>query len=157
MKMQFTEKYPFEPSGHFKIYAIDKLGKIRHFHEGPNLIVTNAKTIMAKNTATGLHSITKFGVGTGIAPAEGTNTSLVSPVYTQILQHTYPSNGQVTFHCEVGYGEANGLRITEYGLFTEANSMFSRKVRATVQGEFVTGIIDKAADLRIICLWTLRF
>lgn len=66
----------------------------------------------------------------------------------QMVSHEYPTLNSVQFNWEVGYNEANGIGITEYGLCNEQGYMFSRKVR---------GLIEKTEDLALEGTWTIEF
>ena len=90
-------------------------------------------------------------------PAATTDTALTDPVYTDIVSVSYPESGKVTFNCLVDFTDANGVRVTEFGLLNANLELFSHKVRAVVDGETVTGVIDKDSDMKIVVTWTLRF
>lgn len=117
----------------------------------PNIIVDLAKEEQARLLGgdTTNRSITKIGVGIGTGAAAPGNTSLTSAFTRVITGVTYPTAGQVRFAFTIGSGEANGLAITEFGLFTAGDVLFARRVRA--------GAINKASDLTLTGTWTITY
>lgn len=117
---------------------------------GYNLVVGGGRDAIAKligGDGTD-KQITKFAVGTGsTAPVDG-DVALTDEFVKAINNVTYPVNGtaQVEFSLEVG--EANGKAITEFGLYCEDDTLFSRKVVPT---------INKTVDIRIEATWKIIF
>lgn len=156
-------------NGTFGLRGYDRQGhKVIEYAESPNMIMETSREALAHligGDETG-QSVSHIAFGsTATAPApdnasmggilaeniqEGSNSiegQLV--VYKKTLAAvSYPEAGQVAFDWVLGYGEANGLAMTEYGLITEAGTLFSRKTR---------GLITKDSDLTLEGTWTIRF
>lgn len=125
-----------------------KSGKIIDQYSGKNLVVNVGKQNVARLLG-GLSSgkpITKIGFGEGTtAPAVG-NTSLTNAFTKDIDSVNYPSAKQVQFVFSLSASEANGMNITELGLFNSSNVLFSRKTRSA---------IAKTSSVIITGIWTI--
>lgn len=147
--MKFVdEKIPL--SGHF-LLKVYRRGLLVDEMDEPNLIVTSSKATLARLLGgdTTNRSVTKIGFGTsGTAPVVG-NTGLTSPFVKAISSVTYPVAGDVQFNYALGSGEANGLAIMEFGLFTAGDVLIARKVRSSA--------LNKDSDLSLTGSWTLSF
>lgn len=116
-----------------------------------NLIVDGAKAVQARLLGGDVtnRSITKIGFGTsGTAPAGG-NTGLTGGYLKALDGVSYPTAGQVQFAWSLLNGEANGMAILEFGLFTGGNTLFARKVRAAA--------LNKDSDLALSGTWTITY
>ncbi|MEI7487619.1 MAG: hypothetical protein WCJ72_09465 [Chryseobacterium sp.] len=99
-----------------------------------NLIVSGGIINVAKllgGEASG-KSISKVGFGEGTSLNDPNDSSLVNGFYKNIDSVTYPSLRKVQFTFSLAAGEANGLKITELGLFNVDLVMFSRKTRPEI-------------------------
>jgi hypothetical protein len=99
-----------------------------------NLIVSGGIINVAKllgGEASG-KSISKVGFGEGTSLTDPNDSSLVNGFYKNIDSVTYPSLSKVQFTFSLAAGEANGLKITELGLFNVDLVMFSRKTRPEI-------------------------
>jgi hypothetical protein len=98
-----------------------------------NLIVNNSKTILShliKGGATATWAITQIGFGTGtVAPYVGQG-ALVNPTYLAFDSITLPDAYSTSFNFTLGSTSANGKSISEFGLLSANNTLFSRKTRA---------------------------
>lgn len=157
MDLKLTDAPHVACTGSVDIRVFNRSGVQIDRYTDHNLVVDKAKEIMSVLVGEGTGHITKFGVGSGTDVAASTDTELTTPEYTDIVSVTYPQAGHVTFNCLVDYADANGLRITEFGLLNGTYELFAHKVRAVVDGDTVTGVIDKESDLKITCTWTLKF
>ena len=99
-----------------------------------NLIVLTGIINVAKllGGETSGKSINKVGFGEGTTPTATNDSSLVNGFFKNIDSVTYPSNNKVQFTFSLAAGEANGLKITELGLFNPDLVMFSRKTRPEI-------------------------
>lgn len=147
--MHFAEKAR-QLRGVFTMKVIDRDGQIVDSYEDHNMIVNLARVAMSQLVSTGAEDkiITGFGVGTGTATATPTDTALTDCYKNTIIGYSYPEAGTVTFQWRLGYDEANGMNVTEFGLFCEDGSLFSRKVREGIY---------KASDLSFEGTWSIIF
>lgn len=161
----------FKPRGIFKM-IVRKAGVIIEVYEDKNLIVNNAKKLMAHLLGgdTNGMSITKIGFGTNGTTPLPDDTSLRNPFVKPVKKISYPgfitdelniaplfglSNNtvvswygyQVQFDWELLTTEANGHSISEFGLITGNNSLFSRKSRSSP--------IIKQSDISIEGSWII--
>jgi hypothetical protein len=99
-----------------------------------NLIVLTGIINVAKllGGETSGKSINKVGFGEGTIPTAPNDSSLVNGFFKNIDSVTYPSGNKVQFTFSLAAGEANGLKITELGLFNSDLVMFSRKTRPEI-------------------------
>ena len=136
--------------GHF-ICQVWRKGILVHVDDHPNIIVNLAKEVQARLIGGDVtnRSITQIGVGTGTGAAAATNTSLTNPFLKALSGVTYPVAGQAQFAFTIAAGEANGLAITEFGLFTAGGVLFARRVRG--------GALVKDADLALTGTWTITY
>ena len=168
--IKFQEKF-FLPRGSIKM-VIRKAGRIIEIYEDHNLIVNNAKMLMAHLLGgdTAGMSITKIGFGTNTTPPVPDDASLRSPFIKPVSDIKF--NGFVTADVNFApvfglpnelviswYGyqvqfdwvllttEANGHSIGEFGLISENNTLFSRKSRANP--------IVKESDISIEGTWII--
>ena len=153
--MNFVFKDTATCKGEFHIEVLRK-GKIVDEHHDHNMVVNVGRERLA-NLAAGLSDkyITQIGVGTGKIIEEETDTELQD-------QHLFPlvnnsvDGRDAKFEFIIGEEDANGLAITEFGLFCADNTMFSHRVRRNEDtGEIA--VIDKMSDLEIRGYWILHF
>ena len=141
-----------ENAPHFEgavAFEVRRNGKVIDSFEDHNLIVTSGRQRMAE-LLTGLSTshIGFVGVGTGQAPANVTDTHLTDQVLVPITGVT-AENRVARFNFLIGTNDANGLQISEFGLFGQDGTMFSHRVRDDV--------IGKADDIEIEGYWEIRF
>lgn len=137
--------------GEFRLIGRDKENNIVFCYEDLNMIVNDAKAALAQlisNTAAQSKVIKFIGFGTGTTIPNPNNTTLTDFYKKDILAFSYPEPGRVKFTWRLGYGEANGKDISEFGLMCQDNSLFARKVR---------GAIKKEEDLALEGEWTIIF
>ncbi|MDR3133032.1 MAG: hypothetical protein LBU42_03290 [Prevotellaceae bacterium] len=91
--------------------------------------------------------IANIAVGTnGEAPVLN-DAGITNAVAVPITRVTYPEFATARFHFKIGYNDANGLAIREYGLLTAAGKLFSRKVREP---------LEKTQYLSIVGMWDIK-
>lgn len=136
--------------GHFSLRVLDREGLVIESFEDPNMIVDLARVAMAHlvGEGEGLKVITRFGVGVGAQTASPGDTELTEAYVNDILAHDYPDKGTVRFSWRLGYDEANGKSITEFGLYCADGTLFSRKVRSPIY---------KASDIAFEGEWSIIF
>lgn len=137
------------PEGTLEI-AVFKNGKLFDFFRDRNLVVNDARGSLAELVAgDGAGSvIRKIGFGVSDTPADPDDESLTSAYVRALNGHSYPEPGKVRFEFSLNTSEANGITIREFGLITESNRLFSRKVR---------GGIEKNDDISLEGVWTITF
>jgi len=151
--MKLQDEIPM--CGHFHI-ELRRSGALVEVIDEKNLIVNGAKNQLARligGSGTN-RQITQIGFGIGTTAAAPGNTALTySPLYpTSSLKAIgsvgYPATGQVQFNWSLSTAELNGVAITEFGLFCQDGTLFSRKQRAPIQ---------KESDLSLTGSWTIIF
>lgn len=106
-----------------------------------------------KDTVAARKVVTKIAFGEGTATAEPTDTKLNTEgqiVVKYLDGHEFPSDNadRVQFNWSLGYGEANGVAITEFGLLCNDDTLFAHKVRNP---------ISKDDTLSFEGTWTIIF
>lgn len=136
--------------GIFMMRVIDREGKVIREYSDHNMIVNTAREALAKLVSKGDQSkrITRFAVGTSDETPTPTDTVITGMYRNEIIGHTFPEPGVVTFKWQLGYEEANGMNIVEYGLLCEDDSLFARKTREAIY---------KANDIAFDGEWTVIF
>lgn len=137
--------------GSFKITVRDRSGRVLYMDEDHNMIVNAAKIAMAllvSDPTSDSKVITTFGVGTGTNTPIPTDENLTNVYRNALVSHEYPEPGVVKFLWSLAYGEANGMAISEFGLFCEDGTLFARKSRAA---------INKDEDLAFDGEWSIIF
>jgi len=161
----------WQPRGIFKM-TVRKSGKVIEVYEDHNLIVDNAKLLLAHLLGgdTEGKSVTKIGFGTNGATPVPDNASLTNPFMKPVSNISYPGfiteevnwgpvlglpqdlvlpwhGYQVRFDWELLTTEDNGHSISEFGLFSGNNTLFSRKSRNSP--------IVKQSDISIEGSWII--
>jgi hypothetical protein len=168
--MKFAENL-MQPRGIFKM-TVRKAGEVIEVYEDHNLIVNNSKLLLAHligGDTTGT-SITKIGFGTNGASPLPDDAVLKNPFLKTIKTSSYPGftteevdfapilglseslvltwyGYQVQFDWELLTTEGNGHSISEFGLLSGNNTLFSRKSRGSP--------IVKEADISIEGSWII--
>ena len=135
-------------TGHFKVTERET-GKIVINKE--NLVVDTSGLILSRllGAATSTRQITYLEVGTGTTPPSTTDTTLGTSVFAKLkTTETYPDTKSVKFTFTLTTSEANGYLLTEFGLFDNATTMFSR---------VVTSGYAKDATTTLDIEWTITF
>lgn len=133
--------------GIFTLRVIDKNNNIVQYYDDPNLVVAGSKEIIATLLGGTGGALTKVGLGTGTAEATIDDTALTSPAYYSFTSVEYPDTSTVKYNWYVGYDQLVGTAITEFGLLTENNKLFCRRVYPA---------INKNADLAFTGAWSIR-
>jgi hypothetical protein len=137
---------------------------------GYNTMVDNGRQLLAflfgGRTPSGSYTCSRFGIGTGTTASDVSFTDLEAPVnffndgISSTLLPTKPINGvdfPVPFVARVEFGldtgEANGLLITEFGLYASdlggaGNTLLARKTETGTQ---------KNSDFAPTFIWRVRF
>lgn len=136
-----------------RIYVeVRRRGELVDVMHEKNLIVSGASAVFASllgGTSQSVNAVTQIGFGTnGTAPASG-NSSLTGAYTKAIDSVTYPVAGTVQFNFSLGTGEDNGMAILEFGLFTAAGTLVSRRVRSSA--------LNKGTDVSLTGNWQIVF
>lgn len=119
--------------GLFKLEVIDRHDRIIETYEDENLIVLTGRTavrnILSDTSLGNQGCITRVAAGTASTDTAPEDEDLTDKTWGTIIDVEYPDDYSSRFIWELGYGEGNGKTITEYGLYTENESLFARKVR----------------------------
>ncbi len=105
-------------------------GKILSTYEEKNLVVNSGLLNVCKllgGDAAG-SKISKIAVGTGNTAPVGTDTTITNQFLKAVDSVAYIGTDTVQFNYGIEGSEANGLTVTEAGLFTNSNVLFARKI-----------------------------
>lgn len=136
--------------GVFSMRVIDRSGMVIREYRDHNMIVNSAREALAKLVSEGDPSkcISRFAVGINDEPPTPTDTIITGMYRNAIVVHEFPEPGVVKFKWQLGYEEANGMNIVEYGLLCEDDSLFARKTREAIY---------KASDIAFDGEWSIIF
>lgn len=141
--------------GDFRVEVI-KGGKVVEVVEDHNMVVYNGRVRLAEllsgNSSAG---VTQIGVGSGTTAEASTDEELQGQQLFPLTAMTV--NGRnAKFDFEIGETQANGLAITEFGLFCSDGKMFSHRVRRrSDNGQ--AAVIEKQDDIIIKGYWVIHF
>ena len=136
------------PAGTLHLWALDDQGHELWHISASNLIVASGYQATAQALA-GVEAarIARVAVGTnGTEPVES-DTSTTNAVTVDISRVEYPQPTTVRFHFTVGYNDAVGMSIREFGLLLTDGRLFSRKVRTA---------IEKTQYMSIVGMWDIN-
>ena len=137
--------------GLFKLEIIDsKTGNILENYEDRNLVVNGGRETVMKLLGAGTFAkrLTQIAFGTnGTAPV-GTDSAITGAYTKNLGTVSYPTISSVKFDWTLGALEGNGIGIVEFGLLSEDDTLFARKVRA---------LISKNSDIILNGSWTISF
>ena len=92
------------------------------------------------------HIISKIAIGTNSANPSSTDTAITNPVDI-VITSTEIAGSSMVIKFNIGALVANGVTISEFGIITRGDGLFSRRV--------VTPFL-KNQDLTIECTWTIN-
>lgn len=136
-------------TGILHLQAIDNHGTELWRMSDHNLIVTGGYKAVAEALA-GIQgaSIASVAIGTnGTAPASS-DTGITDAAIVEVQSVEFPTPATVRFNFTIGYNDANGMAIREFGLITADERLFSRKVREA---------IEKTEAMTIVGQWDIKF
>lgn len=146
MKTKDTLK---QPTGKLTLRAYDIAGIELWQTTEKNLIVTTGYDVAAEALAGAEGAkITQIAVGTNGTAAKASDTQITDPVYLKVQSVEYPKPATARFNFSVGYADAVGMAIREFGLFTADGRLFSRKVREP---------IEKTRYMSLVVAWEITF
>ena len=131
--------------GILNLYLYDKNNQLLQEQSEHNLIVMLGYHTVAKALAGVPNShIIKIAIGTNGSSEQESDMTISNPLFFNFKKIEYPKQGSVRFNFEIGYNEAIGMSIREFGLITANDILFSRKTRE---------VIEKTEDFRILGYW----
>jgi len=150
--MEATEKLP-ALKGKLIIDIIDRNGETIEHIECENLITKVGYHAVGQCLAgvTGAR-INRVAVGTNDTTPTVDDTAITNAVNATITHAEYSVAGVeaiewVKFHFSVGYFQAVGMNIVEWGLITQDNRLFSRLTRSAIQ---------KTNEVMLVGTWTIN-
>jgi hypothetical protein len=151
--MRFIDGFDFRSSRPKGIFGLKVLrsGIVIEEYRDHNLIVNGAFFQMARLVGADVtgRSVTKIGFGTGGADPAVTDTALTNQYLRAVSGYGYPEDGQVQINWVLPTSEGNGMKILEFGLFTQDGTLFARKAREEA--------IPKESDISLEGSWTIIF
>jgi hypothetical protein len=128
-----------------------RTGAIIERYEDHNLIVTNARELLARLLAgdTEGHSIASIAFGTNGADATVDDTRITNAFVKAVNGFDYPSQTSARFSWNLLVTENNGMAIREFGLLSADGTLFARRTRQVP--------LNKAEDISIEGTWTIQF
>jgi hypothetical protein len=140
-------------------YKVFKDGVLIEEVKGRNLILNGARVQMAHLVAGDFsgRNITKIAIGVNGTPPTVTDVTLNGTFMKSIDSYSFPAMGQVQFDWSLGTTEANGMAILEFGLMSDDETLFSRRIREDENGDPVNKPINKESDISIIGQWIIIF
>lgn len=144
-----TKDIAHRPTGTLYIRAYDQYGVELWQTTEKNLIVTTGYDAAAQALAgTEGAKITQIAVGTNETAPTINDIQITDPVYLDVKSIEYPKPATARFNFSVGYNDAVGMTIREFGLFTADGRLFSRKVREP---------IEKTRFMSLVVAWEITF
>ena len=139
--------------GHLHIEVVNSEGKMIAVHDWDNLI-TNIGYLAAAQALAGVSgaAINSVAMGTNsVAPAL-TDTAITNPFSVPVTGAVYHPNltddpKWVQFNFTVGFFQAVGMNIYEWGLITADGRLFSRLTRS---------LISKTNEMQLVGKWTIN-
>jgi photosystem II stability/assembly factor-like uncharacterized protein len=95
----------------------------------------------------GNNKIVKVGVGDGTAMTHKADTGLTNAYIKDIDYYTFDAPNVINYKISMDTGDGNGLNISEFGLFSGDEQLFSRKIQIPV--------IPKDSDIIIEGNWVV--
>lgn len=134
----------------FKIVNGEK--RLFETYKDDNLIVDSGRyalcRLLANNGYTNYY-VNKIAFGEGtVAPVAGDTDLTVGYFRKNIIDYLHTGSNIITFNWELLATEGNGLAIAEYGLYTNGDYLFARKIRS---------VINKADDIILEGSWKITF
>ena len=117
--------------GEFRLVGKNRLGDIVLDYQDNNMIVGGAKRaicLLLSDSSADNKVINQIGFGRSNTTPTPADTSLSDAYVKQIDSYLYPETNKVSFRWQLGYDEANGINIVEFGLLCADNTLFAREV-----------------------------
>lgn len=114
-----------------------------------NLITMSGKQLIAflLTGEPGNNIVTKIGIGDNNSLPVVSDTGLSNVYIKPVTGHTLLEPTVIQWHFSIDVDEANGMNISEFGLFSEGEQLFSRKIRSTA--------IPKDDSITLFGYWTI--
>ena len=153
MSLKFQDKTECRGELHVEVR---RNGKTIEEYANHNLVVDTGRIRLAELTA-GLSQkhITQIGVGEGETIEDESDTAMENQELFPLTAASVEGR-DARFDFVIGAEQANGMRITEFGLFCADDTMFSHRVRMN-ETTGKASVIDKMDDIEIVGYWLLHF
>lgn len=112
-----------------------------------NLVVNSGYAMILENLMDGGWGVKKVAIGTNGTPPMLTDEAIADPVLLDITTIEKPAPGVVRYNFRIGYEDAVGMSIREFGLLGMGHRLFSRRTRAC---------IEKDANIAIVGTWDIH-
>ncbi|MGI4943637.1 MAG: hypothetical protein ACRYHQ_24245 [Janthinobacterium lividum] len=146
------------PEGFFKLDVFQN-GELVEHYEGENLVTNSGRSALCYaacfSSSSGAGDSTAFigriGFGSSVVPSNVYINALTPPLYLNALTQATFDNAYLnaTFGFALVAGEAVGLSIGEFGLYTKRGALFARKNRS------IPLVTD--ANTSLSGTWTISF
>lgn len=149
--MKFSDDGILRGTLNVRVYKIiDGIKNLIDGFEDDNLITISGLELIAFLLVghPGNNKITKVGVGDGTSEPGRPDTGLTNAFIKSINSYSFPSENSVKYRFAFNSGDGNGLLVSEFGLFSGDEQMFSRKLRIPA--------IPKNSDIIIEGDWTVQ-
>ena len=137
--MEFKDKI-LSLQGYFRVNVFNREGQIINVLEDNNLVVISGRTVMSilLAEADSNKKITKLAFANDVSEEDEELTDLANKHIITLDGYTYPNDTAVKFNWSLGFGDYNNNVITNYGLYTEDETLFAMKVRPEItKDEFI--------------------
>ena len=136
---------------------VRKAGQVIETYDDHNLVVYAGRQRLAE-LACGLSSnyIAYIGIGTGTTDETDDDTALENQLLFPLKEATV-TDRVARLDFLIGEDDANGMEITEFGLFCSDETMFSHRLRRKKSDATTVSAIEKADDIQITGHWLLHF
>jgi len=140
-------------TGHLHIQVVNREGEITREYDWDNMI-TNVGYLAAAQSLAGVSgaAINSVAMGTNSTAPALTDTAITSPFsvpVTGVVYHPILTDDPkwVQFNFTVGFLQAVGMNIYEWGLITADGRLFSRLTRS---------LIAKTNEMQLVGQWTIN-
>lgn len=118
--------------------------------EDNNLVVFTGSASMAQLLAgnDNTKKVAKIGIGTNPANPVPGDTALTGSFTKNLVGFTFPNPNQAKFQYQILEAEGVGIVVQEFGLISQDNTLFARRVKAP---------FTKTSSTRLEGFWTITF
>jgi hypothetical protein len=148
--MKFFDQAKMDGTLRLKVYRLVDGEKILiSTYDDSNLITISGLQLITYLLVghPGNNRISKVGVGDGTNPTHKTDIGLTNAFIKPIDTYSYIKNNVIEYTISMDTGDANGLFISEFGLYSGDEVLFSRRLQSPV--------IPKESDIIIEGTWTV--
>lgn len=131
--MNFLDKLS-SLQGIFKVKVFNRDNKLIDTLEDHNMVVLDGRNVMSILLAEvdSNKQITKIAFADDAIEEDETRSDLANKYIINLDNFEYPDNTSVKFNWSLGFGDYNTNVITNYGLYTQDETLFAMKVRPSI-------------------------